>query len=431
VAFQRARLRRRREPAFLWLPPSAKAAALRLSALLMLADALGDLPASALQLTCEGPATTIRVAHLPAALAEGAAPIERWQKAIGPLRIELTSPPDFETVPDTIVPWTLPAPWAAVVVPLRLDAAEPLAEGVRRILRHQLERLLAREAAVRSGEDAEDVHQLRVATRRLRASLQVVASCFEPQIIRHFRRGLRAVATALGAVRDRDVFREHLAHYQESLPAPARDELASLLAAVEQDYVGARQTMLASLETARYTRFKHAFAAFLTTPGAGVARLPETGVPLRVQDLAGSLLWRRYEALRAFGPVLLTDSEEVQHQARIVGKRLRYTIECFAEAITPRISGASGAPAVALLEPLASLQEALGALQDEVAARAYLAELHLADDPGAQAYLAHRRAERAAHLAALPACWAQVVGAPYRRQLLEVLDGLSPAGATP
>lgn len=120
-----------------------------------------------------------------------------------------------------------------------------------------------------------------------------------------------------------------------------------------------------------------------------------TGQPLRVCDLAGSLLWARYEALRAFDPMLLTGEEAILHETRIAGTRLRYTIEYFAEAIGPA--------AEALLEPLAGLQEALGALQDEVTDRASIASLGLVDGPGAQAYIARRWEEREAALAALPA----------------------------
>src|SRR5215212_5482664 len=48
----------------------------------------------------------------------------------------------------------------------------------------------------------EDVHQMRVATRRLRASLQVVEGVYDPKLIRRYRRGLRQIAESLGAVRD-------------------------------------------------------------------------------------------------------------------------------------------------------------------------------------------------------------------------------------
>jgi CHAD domain-containing protein len=416
VAFQRTRPRRRREPAFIWLPSSAQTAALRLSALLLLADTLCELPESTFQISYAAKLTSIRIGQPLAGLAADAAPVKRWQRAIGPLQIEVVPAETLTPSIDTAITRDLPTAWGVVAVPLGLHAAEPLDEGVRRILRHQFERLLAREESVHAGEVAEEVHQLRVATRRLRASLQVVAPCFDPQQIRRFRRGLRRVAAALATVRDRDVFLEHLHAYQAALPETERDTLTRLLTAVEQDRAGARQTMLASLDTARYKRFKHAFAAFLTMPGAAVAPLPETGVPLRVRDAAGSLLWARYEALRAFTPVLFTGGDEVQHQARIAGKHLRYTIECFAEAL--------GESAIKLLAPLATVQETLGALQDEVTARAYLTALHLADDPGAHAYLASRSAERARHLAALPEHWEQVVGASYRKRLLAVLTAL-------
>ena len=416
VAFQRAQPHRRREPAFLWLSTSAQTTALRLSALLMLADRLGALPATAFHLTGTAKMTTLRMTHAPVELATDGTVIERWRKTIGPFQLDIGPVAAPESTPEPPRTWELPSSWGTVTVPLALHATEPLAEGVRRVLRQQFERLLAREATVRNDEDIEEVHQLRVATRRLRASLQVVASAFDPSLIRRFRRGLRRIAADLGAVRDRDVFLDHLHHYQAALPTTAQDQLKRLLKVVTQDRAAARQHMLTSLEQARYVRFKHAFAAFLTTPGAGVAALPATGLPLRVRDAVGSLLWQRYEAVRAFEPILLAGEEEVQHQARIAGKHLRYTIECFAEVI--------GEPTERLLAPLAILQETLGALQDEVTARAYLATLHLTDDPGAQAYLAHRKAESATQLAVLPDHWAQVVGANYRSRFLVVLAAL-------
>jgi hypothetical protein len=123
-----------------------------------------------------------------------------------------------------------------------------------------------------------------------------------------------------------------------------------------------------------------------------------------------------YEELRAFDTVIIDGPEEIQHHARIAGKHMRYTIECFDEAI--------GAPATGLLEPLATLLDTLGELQDEVTARQYLAELGLTGDPGTQAYLASRSDDRAALLAALPDHWEQVVGAVYRGRLLAVLAAL-------
>ena len=119
--------------------------------------------------------------------------------------------------------------------------------------------------------------------------------------------------------------------------------------------------MLAEFDAKRYQKFKQAFALFLTTPGADIIASDLTP---RVRDFAGSAIWRRYEQWRAYEMVLPGATDETLHQARIAGKRLRYTLEFFADALGPHVEQ--------VLSPLAELQECLGALQDVVTARARL-----------------------------------------------------------
>jgi CHAD domain-containing protein len=288
-----------------------------------------------------------------------------------------------------------------------------VAEAARRTLRQFFDRLHAREEDVLKGEDAEDVHQMRVATRRLRASLQVVEGVYDPKQLRHFRRGLRRLARSLGAVRDGDVLLEHIAAYREALPEGQRTALLPLSAAVETERARARKALLAVLKSKRYARFKRKFAAFLTTPGDAVLPPPEPGITQRVRDFAGSVIWRRYELWRAHETALPSGGDEARHQARIAGKRLRYTLEFFADALGPNVAQA--------LDPLIALQENLGAIQDDVTAGARVAALGLASDPGAQAYLAARASERAGLLAELPQRWEKVASATYRRRLFELI----------
>jgi hypothetical protein len=56
-----------------------------------------------------------------------------------------------------------------------------------------------------------------------------------------------------------------------------------------------------------------------------------------------------------------------------------------------------------------------------VTTRAHIAALGLADDPGAQAYLTARAAERDIDLAKLPRLWEKVASATYRRRLFELI----------
>jgi CHAD domain-containing protein len=81
----------------------------------------------------------------------------------------------------------------------------------------------ARTVAVRAGElwehsenvldtsDIERVHAMRVATRRLRAVLEIFAACFPPKQHKRALREVKALADALGARRDPDVQIEFLA----------------------------------------------------------------------------------------------------------------------------------------------------------------------------------------------------------------------------
>ena len=68
------------------------------------------------------------------------------------------------------------------------------------------------------------------------------------------------------------------------------------------------------------------------------------------------------EQWRAYETILPGAADEMLHQARIAGKRMRYTLEFFADALGRNVEQ--------VLAPLIDLQECLGALQDVVTARA-------------------------------------------------------------
>jgi CHAD domain-containing protein len=414
VAFQREKLRPNREPAFLRLGQKDQRTALRLAAILRIAGAI-EARALDLQLA-PGADQAFTLIVGGAGAAEAIAALEEqaqlWRESIGPLAVRVAAAGELAV--------DLPLPTNGATgeewLPAPLDqpiGGEPIAEAARRMLRRFFDKLLAREEAVIKGEDVEDIHQMRVATRRLRASLQVVEGVYDHELIRRYRRGLRRIAQSLGAVRDGDVFLQHVTAYRDSLPEDDRARLGPLIAAVAAERARAREQLLAGLQAKRYHKFKRDFAAFLTTPGAGLLDAPEPGIVQRVRDFAGSAIWRRYELWRAYEVALPGATNETLHQARIAGKRFRYTLEFFAEPLGKHVDQA--------LDPLIALQENLGALQDGVTARAHIAALGLDDDPGALDYLSARELDRAALLAELPRLWEKVASATYRRRLFEMI----------
>ncbi|HYC06426.1 MAG TPA: CHAD domain-containing protein, partial [Candidatus Binatia bacterium] len=85
---------------------------------------------------------------------------------------------------------------------------DTIAEAGRKVLRFHLARMLAREVGTREGSDPEELHSMRVATRRMRAAWRVFGDGFRPGRTKRHRRELREIAGRLGAVRDLDVLIE-------------------------------------------------------------------------------------------------------------------------------------------------------------------------------------------------------------------------------
>jgi CHAD domain-containing protein len=193
--------------------------------------------------------------------------------------------------------------------------------------------------------------------------------------------------------------------------------MAMLSDALMRDRVKARFDLLAYLDSKRYNDFKRDFAAFMTDEPHDWNRT------LRIRDRLGSIIWQRYEDLRAHIDMVRTidtnnldsESEATLHETRIVGKRLRYALEVFEDVFDNQTKQS--------LKPLKQLQEHLGTLQDIAVVRAYIAQLDVAESarPAIDAYLASRMEERARLLHELPEHWEYILGEDYRRTLADVL----------
>ena len=109
-------------------------------------------------------------------------------------------------------------------------ADDHLAEAGRKVLRFHLARMIAREAGAREGTVNEELHGMRVATRRQRAAWRVFGDAFDQERTARHQRRLKEVARDLGAVRDLDVLIEAGEAYQKDLPAEDGASFEPLLA---------------------------------------------------------------------------------------------------------------------------------------------------------------------------------------------------------
>ena len=93
------------------------------------------------------------------------------------------------------------------------------------------------------GADIEGVHDVRVASRRLRAAMDVAASAFPASWYKPLHRLAKEITSELGAVRDRDVMIEYLTTQREQAPPNERPGIDRLIARIERERSAARAEM--------------------------------------------------------------------------------------------------------------------------------------------------------------------------------------------
>jgi len=302
-------------------------------------------------------------------------------------------------------------------------AEDHIAEAGRKVLRFHLARMIAREAGTRDGKDPEDLHSMRVATRRQRAAWRVFGEAFRNGRTKRHRDRLREVAARLGAVRDLDVLIEAADAYRADLSVTEQRSLEPLLTAWRAHRDDARALLVRELDSDGYKRWLDDYAEFVRHEGVAVRPVAPTE-PHRVRDTAASRIHSAYELVRAYEPVLRWADVETLHELRIHGKWLRYSLEFVREALPPDVDG--------LIARVTALQDHLGLMHDaDVSghlARSFLVEqagsLSDAESGAIARYLVNREKEVARLHRTVGRVWRGVAGVAFRRALGRTLAGL-------
>ncbi len=135
-----------------------------------------------------------------------------------------------------------------------LRADEPLVEAGRRVVAVRARAVFDHGDGLFSVGQAERVHDMRVATRRLRAALEVFAVCFPPKEQRHVLREIRRLARALGERRDCDVQIELLDDLEGTISGSERRAVRMLRAGLVRERHRADRRVASALQRATHRR---------------------------------------------------------------------------------------------------------------------------------------------------------------------------------
>ncbi len=292
----------------------------------------------------------------------------------------------------------------------------------------ELRRLLAawhrHEGPARLAQDPEDLHQLRVTTRRIDATLALFKD-HVPERLGRARKTAKGVLRALGAARDVDVQLAELTRYCAGLPEEERVAAVPLTKQLQMQGARAHERMVRLLDAAPTRRWLEDLS-MATAAGATVNAPAQNALVVMPQRVR-----QRFRKLRKTVRKLPTNaSMDEFHEVRRRAKQLRYAIEC--------ASGMFGKPADEFLKALRRMQEKLGVHQDAHVARSRLATL-AADStgelPAATLFLMGRLAERQSDVIAragktLSRSWRRVRGKRWKAMRAR-LGELSDRAAAP
>lgn len=290
---------------------------------------------------------------------------------------------------------------------VKADHDDPITEHVRAGLDLRLRAMIHHDPGTRVGTDPEELHQMRVSVRRMRAMLKSGKTFLSSAQSQPLRSELGWLGRSLGPVRDLDVLLERLRAETADLSSEERAAAERLIGGLEIEHDTARRTLLEALDSDRYRELVRNLVAAVREPLDAAKSSVDSKRELRALV---DKQWRKLsKAVAAAGD---QPADATLHELRIHGKRLRYT----AELAEPLL----GKPIQRLLKAAKKFQDVLGEHQDACVAAQRVRELLAGfSDDADVAFVAGRLVEREA-----------VRRAAYREQWFAAWEALSDAAAS-
>jgi CHAD domain-containing protein len=244
--------------------------------------------------------------------------------------------------------------------PLAIEFSEssaPPTEHIRERLHSQFLQILRHDPGTRLGRDSEAVHQMRVATRRIRAIIRAVRSFLAPEWTEPVRLEVGWIGSLLGEVRDWDVLLGSFRQNFHDFSSHEQRSFQSILNKFDDQRSMARAKLIEGLRSDRYLNLLDHVEDSLT-------HLPFQPSPLTIADLAKKAFHQLEDFVNTSN--CLFPKPEL-HRTRILLKRARYALE-LAEPFL-------GKRANRFLQQAKDMQDLLGQHQDAVVAESRLLAL--------------------------------------------------------
>lgn len=260
--------------------------------------------------------------------------------------------------------------------PAQPEPEAPAIEHLKHSLAQHVWWLLAHDPGTRLGTEIESLHQMRVATRRLRAVLRTARPILLPAWVMSLQPELTWLSKLLGPARDLDVQIAYFIDESGRLSQRDRPLLAQFLAHLRTQRAAVQQVVLSELTSARYFELIHRLQQAAQAPSVVES-------PIGLRQLAKGEFRKLRKAIRRLRP---SPSDVALHKIRIKTKRARYAAELARSSV--------GKPANRFIKAARTIQDLLGRHQDAIQAERYLRQFAKYSTSVRAGFLAGGMAER-------------------------------------
>ena len=244
-----------------------------------------------------------------------------------------------------------------------LECEDYFLSGVRLVLGTRLAEMCALRNSAVDWSDIEGVHDMRVASRRLRSAVSDFSTFIRKRDLRPLRNGIKHVADALGAVRDDDVAIVALEKLSKTAPESIVAGIEQLIDARRQQREVHRRALLEVIAPDALARMQAKWQVALSNLSASSRSRRNSDAPNGVFEVmtfrrAAHLItlarWRELE--RKSASLTQPFKTGPLHEMRIAAKKLRYALELFANCLGETLG--------AFAKEIAEMQSSLGELHD-------------------------------------------------------------------
>ena len=214
---------------------------------------------------------------------------------------------------------------------IRLTNRMSAVEATNIIYYNLLEIIRKNEFGIVKDIDTEFLHDFRVAIRRTRSALGQIKGVLEENIVLKAKENFSFFGRSTNKLRDIDVYLLREEQYKMMVPMELTRYLNPFFEELREQRKTEHHSLVKLLNSAKYKRMLSEWKSHLKTMKIEDKKNTES-----VKDLAIKIIKKRNKKILNFGQkILITGSDDLLHQLRIEGKKLRYLLEFFQSLFSP------------------------------------------------------------------------------------------------